>query len=94
MFTKEAKQFFKYLFKYWNLMMTIVLIGFVNIPLSLFPPYCAKIIIDKIYVVKDIRSFLILALTGTGVFVLSTFFANLGMYLTRRLNRLINFEYK
>ena len=92
MFTKEAKQFFKYLFKYWNLMMTIVLIGFVNIPLSLFPPYCAKIIIDKIYVVKDIRSFLILALTGTGVFVLSTFLANFGMYLTRRLNRMINFD--
>ena len=33
-------------------MATIVVIGLVNIPLSLFPPYCAKIIINKVYVTR------------------------------------------
>jgi len=85
-------RFNKYLYKYWKLEATVILLGLVTMPLSLLNPYLTKLVIDNAYTNKDLRLFFILAFIGGGIFVFNGIINSLNGYLSQRINRGVHFD--
>lgn len=86
------KRFNKYLYKYWKLQATVIIIGFIAMPLGLLNPYLTKLIIDKAYVNKDLKLFLILAAIGGAIFIFNGILHSISSYLSRRISSSVHFD--
>lgn len=89
---KNPKRFISYLYKYRKLQTIVLLLGGIALPLSLANPYLTKLVIDRAYVNKDMKLFLILAAIGGGIFVLSSLLNCLMSYLNQRIQRSVHFD--
>ena len=85
-------RFNKYLYKYWKLEAAIILLGLVTLPLSLLNPYLTKLVLDNAYGNKDLKLFLILAVTGGTIFVFNTLINSLSGYISQYVNRKVNLD--
>lgn len=85
-------RFNKYLYKYWKLQATVIILGLVTIPFSLINPYLSKLLIDKAYANKDLKLFLILVIIGASIFVFNGLIQSLITYLSQRINRSVSFD--
>lgn len=86
------RRFNKYLYKYRVLEATLIILGFITIPISLLNPYLTKLVIDNAYAKGDLRLFLILAATGGIIFLFCGLMHSLESYLSQRINRSVNFD--
>jgi ABC-type bacteriocin/lantibiotic exporter with double-glycine peptidase domain len=89
---KKPWQFKKYIYKYWKLQATVILLGFITLPLSLLNPYITKLLIDKAYIQKDLQLFFILALIGGVIFIFNTLVLRLNNYLSERMQQNVHFD--
>lgn len=89
---KTWARFNGYLYKYWKLETLVIIFGLLTIPLSLLNPYLTKFIIDEAYDKKDLKLFFILAAIGTVIFILSALITSISGYLSRKINRHIQYD--
>ncbi len=85
-------RFNKYIYKYWKLEATVIILGLITMPLSLLNPYLTKFVIDKAYANKDLKLFLTLTIIGGGIFVFNGLMHSLNNYLSQRINRNVGFD--
>ncbi|UCC95666.1 MAG: hypothetical protein JSW40_02675, partial [Candidatus Omnitrophota bacterium] len=85
-------RFNRYLYKYWKLQAIVITLSLLATPLALINPYLTKIIIDKAYGNKDLKLFFTLAIIGGTIFVIGGLMHSLASYLSKRINRKVNFD--
>lgn len=89
---KTWARFNKYLYKYWKLEVLVIALGLVATPLALVAPYLTKIVIDKAYGGRNLKLFFILAIIGGAVFILSGIITSVSGYLSRKINRNVQYD--
>lgn len=85
-------RFNRYLYKYWSLQATLILLGLFTLPFSLVNPYLSKFLIDNAYANKDIRSFLIIAVIGGCIFIFNGLMSSLNDYISQRIEIGVHFD--
>lgn len=81
-----------YIYKYWKSQALIILLGLIILPLGLLNPYLTKLVIDKAYVSRDAKLFVIFSIAIAAIFIVSSLINSLNEYLLKRLNRRVNYE--
>ena len=82
----------KYLYRHWKSGAVILILWLISLPLSLFNPYLAKLIVDKAYPDKDLKLFLILAVIGASIFILNSVINYFSSYFLQRIKRGVHFD--
>ena len=77
------KRFYRYILPFWRMEALALLLGAASAGMGLLTPYLTKLVIDKAYLAKDLRLFIILVGTLGAVFLLGTLFQGLGNYFIR-----------
>ncbi|MFC1623915.1 ABC transporter ATP-binding protein [Candidatus Omnitrophota bacterium] len=85
-------KFAKYLLPYWKKEVAILSLSGLTVLLALVSPYLSKLVIDRAFGNRDLKIFIILALIGGGVFVLSGLVGGLKNYLDRQIKIKVNFD--
>ena len=79
-------KFVRYLLPYWKKETAILALSGISVLLGLVNPYLTKLVIDRAFGNRDLRVFIILAIIGGAVFVLSGMVSGLQRYLDRQIN--------
>ncbi|MCK4809516.1 MAG: ABC transporter ATP-binding protein [Candidatus Omnitrophica bacterium] len=85
-------KFTKHLLSYWKKEGVIVGLSGIGVLLGLVNPYLTKLVIDRAFGNKNLRVFIILALIGGVIFVLSGLVSGLKNYLDRQIKIKVNFD--
>jgi len=85
-------RFNRYIYRYWKVHAVIIFLSLIVIPLGLVNPYLTKLVIDKAYGQKDLQLFFILAIIGGVVFIITGFINSLSGYMSKYINRNVNFD--
>lgn len=88
----SRKRFNGYLYKYWKKETALLLLWLVGLPFGLANPYLAKLIVDKAYIDKDLKLFLMLAAIGAGVFLVNSVISAFSSYLWQQIKRGVHFD--
>lgn len=77
--------FARYLLPYWKKELFIIILSGITVLLGMVNPYLTKLVIDRAFGNKDIKTFILLALVGGGVFILDGLLSGLKNFLDRQI---------
>lgn len=89
---KYIKKFCYYLIPFWKREVLILFLGFISMGLGLVNPYLTKLIIDKAYGNKDLKLFIILAVSCGSIFILNGVFTGLSNYQNYYIKLRLKFD--
>ena len=85
-------KFYRYLLPLWKIEVAAILLGLVIMLLGLVNPYLSKLVIDKAYVNRDLRLFIILFCAGGGIFILTNIASMVNLYLDNYIRLKVGFN--
>lgn len=85
-------KFFRLLLPYRKKQTIILILSAVSILLALLNPYLSKLIVDDAFAKKDIKTFILLGLIGTGVFILNGLIKAIGNFLSKNIFLRVQFD--
>lgn len=77
--------FAKYLLPHWKKELFILILSGITVLLGMVNPYLTKLVIDRAFGNKDIKTFILLALVGGAVFILEGLFSGLKNFLDHQV---------
>lgn len=89
---KPLYRFLKFIFPYRGKWFLILILGNATAILSLFNPYLAKLAIDEVIGRKDLRSLVLIGLTGAGLFLFNNLVNNVKESLEEYINKKVHFD--
>lgn len=85
-------KFLKYLFPYRKKQATVLILSGASVLLGLINPYLSKLVVDKAIINKELKTFIILGLIGTGVFILNGLINAIESFLKRGIRLKVGFD--
>ena len=85
-------KFSRYLLPYWRKEAGILVLTLIGVGVGLLNPYLTKLVIDKAFGNKDLRTFVILALIGGGAFVFNGLGQGIRCWLDKYIGIKVNFD--
>jgi len=85
-------RFLKFLFPYRKKQIAILILSGISVLLGLLPPYLSKLVVDKGIINKELKTFIILGLIGTGVFILNGLINVMTNFLERGIRLKVHFD--
>ncbi|HTZ10990.1 MAG TPA: ABC transporter ATP-binding protein, partial [Candidatus Margulisiibacteriota bacterium] len=89
---ERIAQLFRYLFPHWKAAALMISSSGLGIILGLLNPYIVKLIIDKAYVEKNLRLFVLLTALSGLIYIISSALSNLSTYLSGFIKLRISFD--
>ena len=85
-------KFYRYLLPYWKKEILIWIFSGIGFVLGLINPYLTKIIIDKVFVNKNLKLFVVLVILAGIVFILNNIMNAMVLYLSRFIKLHMSFD--
>lgn len=85
-------KFYRYLLPYWKKEILILFLSGASFSLGLVNPYLTKLIIDKAYINKNIKLFILLVIIAGLIFVITNIINGLMLYLNRFIKLHMSFD--
>ncbi len=89
---RKFLHFAKFLLPYWKIEILLIVFSQLIVYLGLVNPYLSKLVIDEAYKNRNVKLFILLAILGGGIFLISGIISAFSNYYSRYIKKRVNVD--